>query len=197
MTKQEFLTSLRAKLQGLPQEDIDERVSFYDEMISDRIDEGENEEEIVASIGNIDDVVKTIAADIPLAKIVKHKMTPKKPIPAWVFILIGLSFPFWLPFAITALVLAVVFFALLWIMVIVTYSVETAFVSSAVAGITGFFAYLGQGEFNLVSLGSGIISIGAAILMVFACIYATIGSIKLTKRIITGIKMIFIKKGDK
>ena len=78
MTKQEFLTSLRAKLQGLPQQDIDERVSFYEEMINDRIDEGEKEEDIIAELGSVDDVVRTIAADIPLAKIVKHKMKPKR-----------------------------------------------------------------------------------------------------------------------
>ena len=197
MTKQEFLSSLRAKLQGLPQEDIDERVSFYDEMISDRMDEGEKEEDIIQEIGNVDDVVRTIAADIPLSKIVKHKMKPKRPIPAWVIVLIALGFPLWLPLVITALVLLVVFWSLVWVMVIVSYSVEGALVTSAISGFVCFFAYLFNGEINMVALGSSILSAGAAILMVLGCIYATIGSIKLSKRIVTGIKMIFIKKGDK
>ena len=38
VTKQQFLTELRKKLSGLPQQDIDERLSFYSEMIEDRID---------------------------------------------------------------------------------------------------------------------------------------------------------------
>lgn len=197
MTKQEFLSSLRNQLQGLPPEDIDERVSFYEEMINDRIDEGKSEQEAVADLGSVDEVVKTIAEDTPLAKLVKHKMKPKRPIPAWVIILLALGFPLWLPLAITALVLIGVFFMLVWIMVIVTYSVEVAFVSSTFTGIVCFFAYLFHGEFSAIALGSAVVSAGAAILMVFACFYATKGSILLTKKILTGIKMMFIKKGDK
>ena len=197
MTKQEFLTSLRAKLQGLPKEDIDERVSFYEEMINDRIDEGEDEETAVAGLGSVDDVVRTIAADIPLAKIVKHRMTPKKRIPGWVIALIIVSFPFWLPLVITSLSLVFSGFVLIWAMVIVAYSVEAAFVGAAISSGAAFMVSIVEGEINLVALGSCILSVGAAILMIFGCIYATIGTAKLTKRIVTGIKMIFIKKGEK
>ena len=42
MTKKEFLSSLRSKLQGLPPSDIDERIGFYCEMIDDRMDEGKS-----------------------------------------------------------------------------------------------------------------------------------------------------------
>ena len=197
MTKQEFLTSLRAKLQGLPKEDIDERVSFYEEMINDRIDEGEDEETAVAELGSVDDVVRTIAADIPLAKIVKHRMTPKKRIPGWVIALIIVSFPFWLPLVITSLSLVFSGFVLIWAMVIVAYSVEAAFVGAAISSGAAFMVSLVEGEINLVALGSCILSIGAAIAGIVGCIYATIGTAKLTKRIVTGIKMIFIKKGER
>ena len=37
MDQQEFLNSLRKELSGLPQEDIEERLTFYSEMIEDRI----------------------------------------------------------------------------------------------------------------------------------------------------------------
>ena len=197
MTKQEFLTSLRAKLQGLPKEDIDERVSFYEEMINDRIDEGEDEETAVAELGSVDDVVRTIAADIPLAKIVKHRMTPKKRIPGWVIALIIISFPFWLPLVITSLSLVFSGFVLIWTMVIAAYATEVAFSAAAVSGAVSFVAGLANGEMNLVALGSSILSLGAAIAGIVGCIYATIGTAKLTKRIVTGIKMIFIKKGEK
>ncbi len=33
MNKQEFLTDLRKALSGLPQDDIEERIAFYGEMI--------------------------------------------------------------------------------------------------------------------------------------------------------------------
>ncbi len=43
MNKQAFLTQLRKGLSGLPQEDIEERLAFYSEMIDDRIEEGLSE----------------------------------------------------------------------------------------------------------------------------------------------------------
>ena len=47
MNKVEFLEQLRRGLNGLPQEEIEERVTFYSEMIDDRIEEGFSEEEAV------------------------------------------------------------------------------------------------------------------------------------------------------
>ena len=35
MDKQQFLKALRSGLNGLPQEDIEERMCFYEEMIND------------------------------------------------------------------------------------------------------------------------------------------------------------------
>ena len=199
MTKKEFLSELRSKLQGLPPEDIDERVSFYEEMINDRIDDGKTEEEAIADIGTVDDVVKEIAKDTPLVKLVKEKMKPKRRIKAWEIVLIVLGFPLWFPLLITALVLIMVFWILVWVMVIVTYAVEIALSAASVAGVVAFFAYFLNGEMNYTAIGASIMCAGAAILFVFACIGATKGSIALTKGIITGIKMLFIgkKKGDK
>lgn len=64
MTKSEFLHRLREGLSGLPQSDVDERLMFYSEMIEDRIEEGMSEEEAVAGIGNIDDIISEIAGDV-------------------------------------------------------------------------------------------------------------------------------------
>lgn len=199
MTKKEFLSELRSKLQGLPPEDIDERVSFYEEMINDRMDEGKTEEEAVAEIGSVEDVVREIAKDTPLVKLVKEKMKPRRRIKAWEIVLIVLGFPLWFPLLITALVLIMVFWILVWVLVIVTYTVEIALSAASVAGVVAFMAYFLNGEMNYTAIGASIMCAGAAILFVFACIGATKGSIALTKGIITGIKMLFIgkKKGDK
>lgn len=199
MTKKEFLSELRSKLQGLPPVDIDERVSFYEEMINDRMDEGKTEEEAVAEIGSVEDVVREIAKDTPLVKLVKEKMKPRRRIRTWEIVLIVLGFPLWFPLLITALVLIMVFWILVWVLVIVTYTVEIALSVASVAGVVAFMAYFLNGEMNYSAIGASIMCAGAAILFVFACIGATKGSIALTKAIITGIKMLFIgkKKGDK
>ena len=54
MDKQEFLKKLR---QGLPAEDREERILFYTEMIDDRMEEGYSEEEAVASVGSLDEIL--------------------------------------------------------------------------------------------------------------------------------------------
>lgn len=199
MTKKEFLSSLRSKLQGLPPSDIDERISFYSEMIDDRMDEGKSEEEAIAEIGNVDDVVMEIAKDTPLVKLVKEKMKPRRRIRAWEIVLIALGFPLWFPLLVTALVLIMVFWILVWVLVIVTYAVEIALSAASVAGVVAFAAYFLNGEMNYTAIGASIMCAGAAILFVFACIGATKGSIALTKGIITGVKKLLIgkKKGDK
>ena len=65
MNKAEFLNELRTKLNGLPQNDIKERVSFYTEMIDDRVEDGMSEEEAIEQIGPVDKVVETIVSEIP------------------------------------------------------------------------------------------------------------------------------------
>ena len=52
MNKQEFLSRLRKQLKGL--EDKEERITFYSEMIDDRMEEGLSEEEAVAAVGSLD-----------------------------------------------------------------------------------------------------------------------------------------------
>ena len=47
MNKEEFLNSLRKRLKGLPNNEIEERISFYSEMIDDRVEEGMSEEEAI------------------------------------------------------------------------------------------------------------------------------------------------------
>ena len=199
MTKKEFLSSLRSKLQGLPPEDIDERIGFYSEMIDDRMDEGKSEEEAVADIGNVDDVVMEIAKDTPLVKLVKEKMKPRRRIRAWEIVLLVLGFPLWFPLLITFFVLVFVFWVLIWVLAIVTYAVEAALVGTSIGGAVSFVAYFVNGQTNYTALGASVMCAGAAILMVFACIGATKGCIALTKNIITGTKVLIIgkKKGDK
>ena len=67
MDKALFLDELRRRLSGLPQSDLDERLLFYSEMIDDRMEDGLTEEEAVAGIGSVDEIVEQIMAEIPLS----------------------------------------------------------------------------------------------------------------------------------
>lgn len=193
MTKQVFLDSLRSKLSGLPKEDVDERISFYEEAINDRMDEGKSEEEAVAEIGSVDDVIKEIAKDTPLVSLVKHKMTPKRKLRGWEVALIICTFPFWLPLIITAIALTFAGVVVLWSGAIAVYSAEIGLVGTSIAGFTSFFAAYADGVFDLYYLGIALASVGGAFMMAFACYGVTLGMAKLTKLLITGIKSSFIK----
>ena len=197
MKKQEFLTELRSKLVGLPKEDVDNRINFYEEMINDRIDDGKSEEEAVADIGSVDEVVRQIANETPMLKLVAEKAKPKRALRAWEIVLIILGFPLWFPLVITASVLALVFYLLFWILVIVSYAVEAALAGTSVMGLVVFCAYLADGTVNLLPLGYSLMALGGAMLFVFACIGATKLTIFLSKKMVLGIKTAFIRKGAK
>ena len=184
MTKERFEVELRKRLKGLPKEDIDSRVEFYSEMIDDRIESGMSEEEAVADIGNIDDIVAQIAKDTPFLHLVKEKVKPKRKIQTWEIILLVLGFPLWFPLAITALVLMCIAYMLLWVGVIVTYAIEAALIVSLV----GSLLLATTSGFNPAYLGVAMMALGAALIMIFACIGATKGSFGLTKRVFLSIK---------
>ena len=50
MTKAEFLSVFKKKLSALPRKEREEGLSFYTEMIDDRMEEGLSEEEAVAEV---------------------------------------------------------------------------------------------------------------------------------------------------
>lgn len=96
MNKQEFLGKLRSGLSGLPQGDVEERLTFYSEMIDDRMEEGISEEEAVCEIGSVDEIVSQIIADIPFTKLVREKIKPNRTLRPWEIVLLVLGSPVWL-----------------------------------------------------------------------------------------------------
>ena len=63
MTKKEFITELRKKLSKLPSREAAERLTFYSEMIDDRIEDGVSEEVAVASVGTPRDITAQIISE--------------------------------------------------------------------------------------------------------------------------------------
>ena len=83
MSKEEFLTELSKKLSGLPESDIRERVDFYREMIEDHVEDGISEDEAVAEIGNVDEIVAQIMSEVSLTRLVKERVRPKRKLKTW------------------------------------------------------------------------------------------------------------------
>ena len=76
MTKLAFLTQLRKKLSGLPREEVEEQLTFYREMIEDRMEEGLPEAEAVAAVGSADEIAAQVMADMPEPQRPRRRRNP-------------------------------------------------------------------------------------------------------------------------
>ncbi len=198
MDKQAFLTALRSGLSGLPQDDIEERLTFYGEMIDDRMEEGLSEEEAVAAIGEVSEIVRQAVADTPLAKIAKERIRPKRRLKTWEIVLLALGSPIWLSLAIAAAAVLFAVIVSLWSVILSLWAVFASLAVSAVAAVpTGaFFAVGGHGAAGLAMLSAGLVCAGLTILLFFGCMGAMKGILRLTKKITLWTKDRFIKKED-
>ena len=132
MKKEEFLKELRKKLNGLPKADIEDHVSFYKEMIDDRVDDGKTEDEAIREIGDVDDVVKQILAETPLSRIVKERMRPKRSLRAWEVIFLILGFPLWFPLFLVVLLLFFLAIGMIWLLALIMYVVFASLVFTTI-----------------------------------------------------------------
>ena len=196
MTKEAFLNELRKNLSGLPQEDIDERISFYSEMIDDRMEDGIPEEDAVAGIGSVESVKEQIMADIPLAKLVVEKVRPKRSLKAWEIVLLVLGAPVWIPLIIAAIAVVFALFVVIWAVVVSVYAVALSLAVAALGCLAGavFYLVLGNPAGALFAFGAGTVCAGLAILLFLASVQISKAAAKLTGRMLLGIKNSFVGK---
>lgn len=196
MNREAFLSELREELFGLPQEDIDERISFYREMIDDRMEDGIAEEDAIAEIGTVNSVKEQIMSEIPLAKLVKEKVKPKRRLKAWEIMMLVLGSPVWIPLIIAALAVILAIYSVIWAAVVCVYAADFSLAAGAIAGFAGIVDYLmaGNPAGALFSFGAGAACAGLAMLLFFACVRITKAVLKLTGRMLLNIKSSFVGK---
>ena len=196
MTKQEFLCALQKRLSGLPMGELEERLGFYGEMIDDRMEEGLDEEQAVKEVGSVDDIASQIITDVPLSKIAKEKIKPKRRFEVWEIVLLVLSAPIWLSLAFSVLSTVFSLYVLLWTVVISFWSVFVSLLASAmgmmVAGI--LFVAVGKGLAGMAMIGAALLCAGLSVFWFFGCKGATKGVIWLTKMAALGIKKCFMRR---
>ena len=196
MDKQEFLAQLRKGLTGLPQADIEERLTFYSEMIEDRMEEGLSEAEAVSAVGSVNEIVAQVVEDTSHTKIVSDRVKPKRQFKTWEIVLLVLGSPIWLSLGIAAFAVILSLYVSLWAVII---SLWAGFASLAAcsfgclaAGIV--FVCLGNGLTGLAMLAAALTCTGLSIFAFYGCKAATMGILMLTKKMAMGIKHCFIRK---
>lgn len=196
MTKNEFLTVLGSRLSGLPEADKARSLDYYSEMIDDRMDDGLSEEEAVEAIGTMDEIVREILTDVPLTKIVKGRVLPKRSMKVWEIALIVLGAPLWLSVALAAVALVLSAYAALWSVVLTAYAGTLALGVGSLAGVVGTVLLAARGELagGLLLLGGGLICAGLTVLAFYVSgIIANIVVI-IGKLMILGVKRLFMGK---
>lgn len=190
MTKQEFLARLRQGLAGLPQENIDEHLAFYSEMIDDRLEDGLSEEEAVAAIGSPEKIAAQIMANTPLSSLNTEKNAPKRKLKTWEIVLLAVCSPVWVPLLFAALAVIFSLLAVLWSLIAALWAVGVSLIAGAVSGVFAavLFTVQGHGFSALAVLGAALFCAGLAVFLFFGCVAASKGAVRLVKRMFAGIK---------
>ncbi len=195
MKKQEFLTKLKKKLSILPKRERAERISFYDEMIDDRIEEGLSEEEAVLEIGKVDDVASQIIAEISTTKNWGEVVKPKGKRRAWEIALLVLGFPLWGSLLIAAFAVLFSVYVVICSLTISLWAIFATLVVCAPVGVVaGCIALFGNVPLGIFFLGAGIVCAGLSIFLFFACKSTTKGIFVLLKKWMAEMMTSFRKK---
>ena len=187
MNKQVFLERLRKALSGLPPKEQEERITFYSEMIDDRMEEGLSEEEAVASIGTWEEIL----TDLPPAK-------EKRKSNALVILLLILGCPIWLSLGITAFAVLLSLYVSVWAVIISLWAVFASIAACAFGFLVGglIVIFFVSPIAGIALLAAAAVCAGLSIFAFFGCKAATKGTILLTGKMTKGFQKRFRKKED-
>ena len=195
MNKLDFILALHGRLENLPQEDVEDRLRFYMEMIEDRMEEGLSEEDAVAELGTVEEISAQIIADIPLAKLVKERVKPKRRLRAGEILLLVLGCPVWLPLLISAAAVVLSLYISLWAVLISLWAVLVSVTACAVGCVlAGAVLGVVRGPIGAAVIGAGLVCAGLAIFLFFGCKMATKGTLVMTKKVVLRMKHSFAGK---
>ena len=157
MNKTTFLRKLRVKLYGMPNRELNERISFYSEIIDDKIEEGLTEEAAVEELGDINKLAEQTRSELE-GKIKKDKKSRS----VAEVLLICLGSPLWLSLAIAAVAVILSLYVSTWAVIISLAAVNISF---AAVGIAGFFLsfatiFTGRVAIGFVIMSGALICLG-------------------------------------
>ena len=185
MKRVEFLKALKAQLWALPEADVQCSLDYYSEMIDDRMEDGLTEEEAVAAIGDLGEIVQQILGETPRPPVVVEPAKKEKPAKdntkIWLIILLILASPVLISLAASAAATVLSVYVCLWTVVIVLYAGFLALAVSSAGCIVGSFFMVGGIAGGIVAWGAALVCAGLAILLLLLANLAAKGMVMLTK----------------
>ena len=197
MTKSEFLDALRERLKACNRSGVDEQIQFYGEMIDDRVEDGVAEEEAVAAIGTVEDIVARILGEGASAAGERgERPSLKRRMSVGTIVLLAVGSPLWLSLVLTIAVIVLALTVSAWAVVVSLWAAFASTAATAVGAILFGVASVG-GENPLAGVamvGAGIALAGVSIFLFFASNQASKGLVRLMKTCARGIKNRFLRK---
>lgn len=196
MNRLEFLKLLEKELSGLPKDDINKTIDYYNEIISDMIDDGMSEESAIESLGSVEEIVNVTLSEIPMKKLIKEKLGLNRRIKTWEIVLLAATFYIWLPLLIVFLALIFVGYVVLWSGVIALAAGSITAAGTSLITIGGILdIFTGNVGSGLTLIGFGVAAAGLSILLGVLTKELAKIMIIVCKKLILKIKSLFMKRG--
>ena len=197
MTKQEFLSELERALGKLPHAEVEQALAFYDEAISDRMEDGLSESEAVAGLGPIDEIAAQIAAETPpIPRAIARANTGSRTLN---IVLLAVFSPIWIPIVLALAAAALAVYVAIWAVIAALWAVDAVLVLMPFAGIAALISTLGGGMPlpGVFVFGLSLVSSGFGLVASFAVFWASKLLFRATRSFARWIASLFVRVSGK
>ena len=163
MNKQEFLSALARELDSLPREEREQTLTYYGELIDDRLEDGQDEGEVIQSLGNPKAVAQALLGE-------EQPQLPNRGLRVWVIVLLVLGFPLWGSLLVTAAVVLLCVFLCLFLPAFVLGVMALSLLAGAVLGVVGTPFLIAD-----TGLAAGLFQLGLAVGMLGLAALCAVG----------------------
>lgn len=193
MNKEEFQLALRHALGKLPSYEVEQTITFYSEMIADRMEDGMTEYEAVAALGNPQVIAAQIIAETPaFPKAIAKANTGSKTLN---IVLLAVFSPIWFSLAIAFAAVVFSIYIAIWAVVVSLWIVVVGLLLCGIVGVFGLFwlAATGYPISGVWVLGSGFAGCGLGLLAWYGVLAASRGLVQLTHVFARKVKSLFVR----
>lgn len=197
MTKQEFLSELERALGKLPHAEVEQALAFYDEAISDRMEDGLSEAEAVAGLGPVDEIAAQIAAETPpIPRVIARANTGSRTLN---IVLLAVLSPIWLPIVLALAAAALAVYVAIWTVIAALWAVDAVLVLTPFAGLAALASTLGGGMPlpGVFVFGLSLVSSGFGLVASFAVFWASKLLFRATRSFARWIASLFVRVSGK
>lgn len=197
MTRQEFLSELERALGKLPHAEVEQALAFYDEAISDRMEDGLSEAEAVADLGPVDEIAAQIAAETPpIPRAIARANTGSRTLN---IVLLAVFSPIWIPIVLALAAAALAVYVAIWAVIAALWAVDAVLVLMPFAGLAALASTLGGGMPlpGVFVFGLSLVSSGFGLVASFAVFWASNLLFQATRTFARWIASLFVRVSGK